>query len=548
MKRLLTAAGVAAAVMTASSSAVAQTGTLWSAAGGDAANTRNASAERRITPANAGGLVAKWSFATQGDISATPAVEKTAGRTWVYAVDWGTGAGGYLHAIDGETGVARWSRKLSTYTGNERSVSRTTPVIAGNNVIIGDQGDVNSDGFSMYGATASVMAIDKNSGDLVWRKVVSDHPFSVITASLVAHGNTAYVGIASLEENAGFIPGYIFSFRGAVVALDVNTGAEVWAAPVKTIDDSSYAVGYTGAAVWGSTPVVDGRRGSLYVTTGNNYTSPAGVGKPDGPPSPAGNRIDSVIALDLKTGNLKWNFRAKAADTWDVARWVYDTFVAGGTDPTLGPDHDFGSGANLFTDSTGRELVGAGEKSGQYWALDPDTGAVVWVTQVGVGGTGGGIEWGSAVDRKRVYVAIANSDSVPNGKGTNGGHWTALDTATGAVLWDRLDPIINTSLGFPRWGHDFGQVTVANGVVFAGSAGGAPIPGIPGSGFPGAFFALDAATGAILWTQPSDGAVMGGAAVVDGTVYWGGGGYSHLANAFGITGTPKLFAFTVNKK
>ena len=45
----------------------------------------------------------------------------------------------------------------------------------------------------------TVIAIDKNSGRLLWRKVVSDHPFSVITASLVAHGNTAYVGVASLE-------------------------------------------------------------------------------------------------------------------------------------------------------------------------------------------------------------------------------------------------------------------------------------------------------------------------------------------------------------
>jgi polyvinyl alcohol dehydrogenase (cytochrome) len=76
----------------------------------------------------------------------------------------------------------------------------------------------------------------------------------------------------------------------------------------------------------------------------------------------------------------------------------------------------------------------------------------------------------------------------------------------------------------------------------------APIPAINYPGYGGAFFAMNAATGQILWSMPSDGAVMGGAAVVDGTVYWGGGGYSHLANAFGITGTPKLFAFALPKK
>ena len=56
-----------------------------------------------------------------------------------------------------------------------------------------------------------------------------------------------------------------------------------------------------------------------------------------------------------------------------------------------GPDHDFGSGPNLYTvmdDNMGRsrDLLGAGQKSGMYWALDPDTGEVVWGTQVGPSG------------------------------------------------------------------------------------------------------------------------------------------------------------------
>ena len=56
--------------------------------------------------------------------------------------------------------------------------------------------------------------------------------------------------------------------------------------------------------------------------------------------------------------------------------------------------------------------------------------------------------------------------------------------------------------------------------------------------------AARAATGRILWQFASDGAVNSGAAVVDGTVYWGSG-YSHLLNAFGISGTPKLSAFSL---
>lgn len=573
--RVFLAAAALAGVTLAGSSASAQTSTLWSSAGGDRFNTRNASGEVKISPANVGSLAEKWAYPTAGDISATPAVEKVKGKTVVYAVDWGVrgdayaqpypvpDGGGYLHAIDADTGAAKWSKKVSDYTGFAPSVSRTSPAIAGNNLIIGDRGNVNSSGFPgdpglWVGApitTAGVMAVNKNTGAPVWRTVVSTHPFSVITSSPIVHGNVVYVGVASMEENAGFIPGYIFSFRGKVVALDVNSGAILW--ETSMIDQGSYNVGYTGIAIWSSTPVADGDRGSLYVTTGNNYTSPDGVGNPvTGPDTPPGNLVDSVVALDLKTGAIKWTFRAREADTWDVARQFG---VTRGIDPaTLGPDHDFASGAMLFLDKNGRQLLGAGDKSGLFYALDPSTGAEVWRQKVGVDGLAGGIQWGPAVDGNRVYVAISNADSKDNNYGTYGGHWTALDPSVNGnnLLWTTVDPTFDYEPGkFPRWGKAFGQVTVANGVVFAGSAGGGPIPASflppglgPVRGFPGAFYAMDAATGQILWSLPSDGAVLGGAAVVDGTVYWGGGGYSNLDGFFGITGNPKLFAFALPKK
>ena len=94
------------------------------------------------------------------------------------------------------------------------------------------------------------------------------------------------------------------------------------------------------------------------------------------------------------------------------------------------------------------------------------------------------------------------------------------------------------------------MVTVANGVMFAASAGNAPnaYTGYPGAA--GGFFALDAGSGNILWqftaaNDPAMGSVVCGPAIADGIVYWGSG-YSHLANAFGISGTPKLYAFSLN--
>jgi polyvinyl alcohol dehydrogenase (cytochrome) len=126
--------------------------------------------------------------------------------------------------------------------------------------------------------------------------------------------------------------------------------------------------------------------------------------------------FDTIQALDLKTGAVRWATKALPADTWIAA-------CIGFGDPALcpsptGPDYDFGQAPALFTvkaDGNGKpiDLVGAGQKSGKYWALDPDAGAVKWVTQAGPGGTGGGLQWGSAVDGVRVYTANANSDLVP---------------------------------------------------------------------------------------------------------------------------------------
>lgn len=519
----------------------------WNVGGGNIHNTRSANSEHLINASNVANLKQKWAFTTHGDVSATPTVD---GNN-VYAVDWG----GYIYSIDSGSGTANWSHKISDYTGNSVfSVSRTSPAIVDGTLIIGDQGDVSSAGFpqgggtpdsqgnpTSRGVTASVMAINQQNGALVWRTVVSDHPFSIITSSPVAYGGVVYVGVSSLEENAGFIPGYPgFSWRGKVVALNAHTGALLW--QFITIDNASYSQGYTGASVWGSTPVVDETRGSLYVSTGNNYSAPSGYTSPGGKKAPYGDHFDSVLSLSLGSGRLKWAFRAWNGDKWDVASWIYSgkpSYTGG--DAALGPDWDFGSGPNLFHTQNG-DSVGAGAKSGIYYSLDPDTGSLNWQTQVGPGGTGGGIEWGSAVASGRIYCAISNSDSrvttaTPQGQGL----WAALNANTGTPLWNTLDPL---------GGHDFGMVTIANGVMFAASAGHAPnaYTGYPGAA--GGFFALDASNGNILWSftianDPAIGSVICGPAIVDGTVYWGSG-YSHLANAFGISGTPKLYAFSLN--
>ncbi|MGC4044300.1 MAG: PQQ-binding-like beta-propeller repeat protein [Armatimonas sp.] len=553
---LVTAVGTGITVTTAHSQGNGSA--QWAVGGGDIQNSRFAANESKISAKNVAGLKTKWVFTPKGDISATPTVESQS----VYVVDWG----GFLHNLDANTGATNWSRNVTSYTGNPfGSVSRTSPAIHGNTIVLGDQGDFNPAtpwagffpssymaGQSPVGKTASVIAVNKNTGALQWRTIVDDHPWSIVTASPVIHNGVVYVGISSSEEAAGLLGPFAppMSFRGSLVALKESDGSILW----KTY---TCPAGYTGAAIWGSTPAVDVKRGTVYIATGNNYTVPDSVeasiaGDPaHGESYLAPNDwLDSVVALDLKSGAIKWGRRMWGADTWNVARG----FVPAQFDPGQGPDYDFGSGPNLFTATIGNkkmDLVGAGEKSGQYHALNPDTGALVWSTQVGPGGTAGGIQWGSAVDGNLVYCAISNSNNRPTGLSPekNAGLWAGLDAGTGAPVWKTVDPITRAADG--NGGHDFGMVTVANGVVFAGSNGVPPLydnPFAPTAVLfpaePGGMFALDAATGAVLWSQRTDGAVVCGPSVVNGTVYWGTG-YGRFGNAFGVSGTPKLYAFSL---
>ena len=205
-------------------------------------------------------------------------------------------------------------------------------------------------------------------------------------------------------------------------------------------------------------------------------------------------------------------------DTWTVAC----IFGLPNCPSPAGPDFDFGQAPALYSvkvEGKTRDLLGAGQKSGTYWALDPSTGGVVWKTETGPGGTAGGLQWGSAVDGKRVYTANANSNLVPY-LGSTDGIWSALDATTGRIIWQTRPT---------HGGGTSGPATTANGVVF----------GCCPRRSDGHMYALNAATGAVLWSFASGGSCLSGAAISNGTVYWGSG-YSN----FGF-GTPnnKLYAF-----
>ena len=484
--------------------------------------------ESKLTQGNVKSqLSLAWAATLAGDISATPAVVDGV----VYVPDWG----GKLSALNATTGALIWQDDVASLVGVPGAVSRTSPAVSGNSVVIGTQ------------KGGRLVAVNKTTGAPIWVTPLDSHPLAILTTSPTIYNGVVYAGVASTEENGVDCDASLNAchFRGSVSAVDLATGAIRWT--TYTISSAQAAAGYSGAAVWGSSPAIDVKRHSVYITTGNNYSAPPSVKacataagtdlaalaacEPQG----NGNYVDAILSLDLATGQIKWANKMQGYDAWTTACIGFPTAC-----PTpAGPDFDFGQGAMLIPTKSG-DIVAAGQKSGMLWGLNADTGAKVWGTLVGPGSSLGGLEWGSATDGNRIYFAVVNLGGVTYPmvnppKGTpatsSSGSWGAADPATGKVLWQTADP--NGAI-------DLGPVSVANGVVYASSFGG-PVHFFPGPPNPPAptMFALDAKDGKQLWQFTSGGSVNAGPAIVDGRVYWGSG-YSNLG-----LGDPngKLFAF-----
>jgi polyvinyl alcohol dehydrogenase (cytochrome) len=427
----------------------------WPTWQGDTYGTRHNAAERRLTPATVGRLKLKWAFAypeSAAPVKSQPAV-----------VDGGIyfgGPDGKFYALDARTGRTRWTFSL---TGN--AIVLDGPAVARGNVYFGDSGGL-------------VYALDQRTGKLRWSRDTETHPAGWHTSSPLYYRGRIYIG-ASSGENTGDANYPCCTFRGHLDALDADTGALDWRyytvpEPVRTGTWPSGAARYepSGAGVW-SSPVIDPHTGTLYVGTGQNYTGSAGD-------------FDSLLALDARTGAVRWKNQVTHADTW---RSLCNDPDPEGYCPGLKDgsalDYDIGATPNIFR-AGGRTLVGVGQKSGVYHAFDAATGAVVWRRQLGVplpSGGISGIQWGTSYDGHRLYVASYFADP---------GTLFAVNPADGQVLWQTPNPADGCTTGgaaqFPdvcTLAHT-PAVTTTPGLVYEGSND-------------GKMRVYAAATGAVLW-------------------------------------------------
>jgi polyvinyl alcohol dehydrogenase (cytochrome) len=503
----------------------------WNMIGNDAENSRNQPLEHRIGPGNVHRLAPKWVATTAGDVSGTPAVVNGV----VYFGDFG----GMLWALDAETGEVIWSRRVSDYTGISGDIARTSPSVAGNTVVVGDL------------RAPNMLGINAKTGELRWMTQVHPDPRGIMTGSPVLAGDTIITGVSA--SGAG---GPNATFRGAIVALNAQTGAMLWRS-YSLPDNGGVPGGYAGATMF-SPPAVSLPLGLVYGTFGQPYTIPASVAACHAAAlngfsescEQTGSFLRSVVAFDLKTGEPRWSYRVKGHEPWLRACGNQPAVVTWCAPEADNEKWDLGgSGANVMrlrTDRGGwREVVGVGGKSGVYTLLDARTGAFIWNTLIGPGGDQGGMNWGTAFDGTRIYAPITNHHHIPykltqNGEISNtvatGGSWAALNPYTGKIIWQTADPQLETIPGFVNVGvWDLAPVSVANGVLYAASmAKGAD---------QNQFFALNAATGEILWHYPALSSVNAGPAIVRGSVYWGSG-YSR--SGVEGSGNNRFFAFSID--
>jgi polyvinyl alcohol dehydrogenase (cytochrome) len=466
----------------------------WNGWGVDVHNTRFQDAEGAgITAAQVPSLKLKWAFGFPLGVSAFGQPSVAAGRVFV-----GSDIG-YVYSLDMHTGCVYWSYQTKAAVRTAATIGR---IGAGNSsryaVYVGDM-------------QANVYALDAATGALLWTKRVEDHFSARITAAPTLYQGRLYVPVSTSEGFSASVLDYpCCTFRGSVVALNAQTGDQVWKAytipepkPTRKNSIGTQLHAPSGVAVWNS-PTVDAKRHAIYFGDGDSATEPA----PE--------TSDSILAVDMDSGKLLWHFQAEPNDA--TLGGCFGKIKTEHCPENPGPDWDFGASPILKTVG-GRDLLLAPNKSGTIFALDPDRkGALVWKTDLSEkkGTRNTNLVWGGSADRQNFYVGLvtgsitavqlatgeqiwttrltppgsresyaAASSAIPGAVfiGGTDGKVHALATADGKELWS-----FDTARDFttvnqvPAHGGSIGSIgpTIAGGMVFIGS-GYSVTSGIPGN-------------------------------------------------------------------
>jgi polyvinyl alcohol dehydrogenase (cytochrome) len=409
----------------------------WNGWGVDSSNARY-QPRPGFQAADAPRLKLKWAFGFPDDTQAAGQPVIVSGRVFVGS------NGGVVYSLDAPTGCVYWTYDAGGIVRSAINIVKSSKSSSQKSKWIAYFGDYHG----------SMHAVDAETGKLLWKVKIDDHPAARITGSPTYYDGRLYVPVASSEELAGGSDQYeCCTFRGSVTALDAETGRIIWKTysipdPPKVYKTSTAGTklyGPAGAGIW-SSPTIDAKRKRVYAGTGNSYT---GIGIPTS---------DSVLAFDLATGSLLWSSQVTPGDNW------MGGCPKGPNCPgNPGEDIDFGSSSILHALPGGKQILVATQKSGVIYGLDPDQrGKLLWKTRVGVGGAQGGVQFGAAVDDQIVYAAV--SDLYKRDKGAPGMYAIKIDN--GEKLWATPAP---SGAGNPA---QLSAVSAMPGLAFSGSWGG----------------------------------------------------------------------------
>jgi outer membrane protein assembly factor BamB len=470
----------AAAIVLTTGCGSASRGSDWPLPNGDLASTR-AAPDAGISRGNVRTLEPVWRYhftirpGESGAFTATPVVADGV----VYLQDMSSN----VVALELRTGARRWLHRFRAPNPGPNGLA-----------VVGGR---------VFGATdTTAFALASATGQLLWqRRLVSRTESFVDTAPTVADGQV-YLG------TTGYIPGT----RGALYALDAQTGTIRWRAG--TIKEPWRYPGEAGGGGAWDPPSVGG--GRVYWGTGNAFPFGGTPRRPNGGsfPGPA-LYTDSLLALDAASGHLAW----------------YDQVT-----PHDIRDHDFQLPPIL---AAGR-VFGAG-KAGVVIAWDAASGHRVWQTQVGLHrndrgalprrlvpvcpGLLGGVETAMTYARGRLFAPVVDLCSRGSAVGyaplaqtkpsTGRGELVALDGASGRRLWTSRLPK-----------PPFGCATAGDGVVFV-------------STFDGTLYGFDSRNGARLWTAHTRAGINACPALANGFLLVGAG------VPLGRHAVPELVAYSV---
>ena len=261
-------------------------GKEWPLTGGDWGNTRY-STLKKINVDNVKTLGGAWMAKLDAPPKGNPVV--TGGKMFVTTAQ-------SAYALNPKTGDVIWTQKLPSPTyGLFKGVAQ------GEGMIYVGLGN------------SHVVALKQDTGEQVWEGVIGEP--GATRGQFIAGGPTYVDGLV-----IGGLANGDYGIRGRVTALDAKTGKEAWVfhsipgpgePGFDTWDATNDEWKQGGGGVW-AMPAVDKDLGLVYFGIGNAVPQYGGELR-------AGDNLfaTSLVALDIKTGKLKWHFQVTHHDIWE---------------------------------------------------------------------------------------------------------------------------------------------------------------------------------------------------------------------------------------